>query len=248
MPEVKREVAPYAQIAQHIRDRIHSGELRPGDRLPSARDIASEWRVSRATADKALAALRSEGLVIAVTGVGTQVADQLPTVQTGGMRFRRMLTTGRATRAGERSEILSSELAPAPSEVAAFLRLSDGANAIRRRRRFMDENGVAAVSTSWLPADLAEVVPALLRTDSISGGTVGAIRAATGRQPATGMDTAISRFATDQEAEELGLDQPISVLVVQARLSDEDGNPLEFGEDIIGPNRPWSVGYDLSLV
>lgn len=246
MAEIQRVPPPYAQIAQRIRDEIHSGRLRPGDRVPSVRELASEYGVSRATADKALSALRSEGLVIAVTGVGTQVADQVPTVQTGGARFRRMLSIGRATRAGERSEILSADLVPAPQDVAAALGIEPGSQAIRRRRRFIDEDGVAALSTSWLAGELAEAVPALLSTERIQGGTIGAIAAATGRQPAPGVDTARARLATDEEAEALGLTQPSAVLVVEARLADEDGRPLEYGVDVIGPDRHWSVGYDLS--
>jgi GntR family transcriptional regulator len=247
MAEIKRAAAPYAQIAQHIRDEIHAGRLVPGDRVPSVRELAAEYGVSRATADKALSALRSEGLVIAVTGVGTQVADQVPTVQTGGTRFRRMLSTGRATRIGERSEILSSELVPAPEFVAAALRIPMGSPAICRRRRFMDEDGISALSMSWLAGDLADVAPELLSVESINGGTLGAVVRATGRQPAPGLDTAKARLATGDEATALGLDQPVAVLVVETRLNDEDGVPIEYGVDIIGPGRPWSVGYDLSL-
>lgn len=248
MAEIRRVAAPYAQIAQSIRDEIHAGRLRPGDRVPSVRDLASEYKVSRATADKALSALRSEGLVIAVTGVGTVVAEQPPTMQSGGARFRRMITTGRATRTGERSEIISSELVPAPDGVATALCVDAGSPVVRRVRRFIDGDGVAALSTSWLPGDLADAVPALLSTASIPGGTIGAVRAATGRQPASGVDTASARLATDDEAEHLGLTQPAAVMVVEARLSDEDGAPLEYGVDVIGPGRPWAVGYDLSLL
>ncbi|MBR8744456.1 GntR family transcriptional regulator, partial [Nocardiopsis sp. MG754419] len=65
--------APYARIVADIRTRIDAGELRPGDRVPSTRDITREWGVAMATATKALAALRREGLVEAVRGVGTVV-------------------------------------------------------------------------------------------------------------------------------------------------------------------------------
>ncbi|GAA2607522.1 TetR/AcrR family transcriptional regulator C-terminal domain-containing protein [Streptomyces lienomycini] len=52
-----------------------SGELAPGDRVPSTRLITREWGVATATATKALAVLGQEGLVRAVPGVGTLVAD-----------------------------------------------------------------------------------------------------------------------------------------------------------------------------
>ncbi|MEU5950960.1 GntR family transcriptional regulator [Streptomyces sp. NPDC047525] len=66
---------PYLRIAQDIRHRIDSGELAPGDRVPSTRRITQEWGVAMATATKALAALNQEGLVRAVPGVGTVVAE-----------------------------------------------------------------------------------------------------------------------------------------------------------------------------
>jgi DNA-binding transcriptional regulator YhcF (GntR family) len=66
--------APYRQIVSEVRRRIEAGELRPGDRVPSARAITREWGVAIATATKAHAALREEGLTVARPGVGTVVA------------------------------------------------------------------------------------------------------------------------------------------------------------------------------
>lgn len=69
-------VPPYRRIADDIRARIESGELRPGDRVPSARAITREWGVAIATATKALAVLRDEGLTVPRPGVGTVVAPR----------------------------------------------------------------------------------------------------------------------------------------------------------------------------
>lgn len=65
---------PYARIVAEIRRRIEAGELREGDRIPSARQITKEWGVAIATATKVLATLRQEGLVQPLPGVGTVVA------------------------------------------------------------------------------------------------------------------------------------------------------------------------------
>ncbi|MFF9773333.1 TetR/AcrR family transcriptional regulator C-terminal domain-containing protein [Streptomyces sp. NPDC013978] len=75
--------APYARIAGELRRRIATGELAPGDRVPSTRAITQRWGVAMATATKALAVLRQEGLVRAVPGVGTVVADTVPRVRQG---------------------------------------------------------------------------------------------------------------------------------------------------------------------
>lgn len=49
------------QLARQIRERIRSGDLAPGDSLPSTRDLASELKVSRNTAVYAYERLMSEG-------------------------------------------------------------------------------------------------------------------------------------------------------------------------------------------
>ncbi len=69
---------PYLRIVAAIRRRIADGELAPGDRVPSTRQIAAEWGVALATATKALTTLRLEGLVEARPRIGTVVATSSP--------------------------------------------------------------------------------------------------------------------------------------------------------------------------
>ena len=69
------EAAPYQRIASHYRSEIDTGALRPGDRLPTVREIAQTWGVARQTADKAIATLRADGLVAGAGRGGTVVAD-----------------------------------------------------------------------------------------------------------------------------------------------------------------------------
>jgi DNA-binding transcriptional regulator YhcF (GntR family) len=65
-----------ARIAADLRARISAGELAPGDRVPSTRELTQRFGVAMATATKALTTLRQEGLVRSVRGVGTVVAEQ----------------------------------------------------------------------------------------------------------------------------------------------------------------------------
>ncbi|WP_437332120.1 TetR/AcrR family transcriptional regulator C-terminal domain-containing protein [Sorangium sp. So ce394] len=66
---------PYRRIAAELRRRIESGELRPGDRVPSTRELARAHRVATATAAHALKELADAGLVRGVARVGTVVAQ-----------------------------------------------------------------------------------------------------------------------------------------------------------------------------
>jgi AcrR family transcriptional regulator len=64
----------YRQVVTELRHRIESGELTPGARVPSTRQITRQWNVAMATATKVLADLQQQGLVHAVPGVGTVVS------------------------------------------------------------------------------------------------------------------------------------------------------------------------------
>lgn len=65
--------AAYLRIAAQIRKRITDGRLRPGEKVPSTRQITQEWGVAMATATKVIATLRAEGLVDPRPGAGTVV-------------------------------------------------------------------------------------------------------------------------------------------------------------------------------
>jgi len=67
---------PYLRIAADLRERIKSGELRPGDALPSINRITQEWGCAKTTAAKALNVLKAEGLVRGVQGWGTIVVPE----------------------------------------------------------------------------------------------------------------------------------------------------------------------------
>ncbi|NUW42501.1 TetR/AcrR family transcriptional regulator C-terminal domain-containing protein [Nonomuraea rhodomycinica] len=72
----QRPDPPYQRITGEIRARILTGELRPGERMPSIRQIARRWGVAVATATKVMAALRDEGLVETKVGSGAVVSGR----------------------------------------------------------------------------------------------------------------------------------------------------------------------------
>lgn len=68
---------PHRQIAAWLRGKIESGELQPGRKIPSEKDIMDVTGVARTTARRAVAVLRDEGLVVTTPGRGTHVAKHL---------------------------------------------------------------------------------------------------------------------------------------------------------------------------
>ena len=64
----------YIQIAEGLLDRIESGELSPGDRLPPERELSEMLSVNRMTVRRALRMLEGQGLLVRRRGDGTYVS------------------------------------------------------------------------------------------------------------------------------------------------------------------------------
>jgi GntR family transcriptional regulator len=68
----------YMRIANHLEARIQAGELPRGSRLPSERDLASEYEAAVGTIRQAIAELRTRGLVTTLPAKGTFVTREAP--------------------------------------------------------------------------------------------------------------------------------------------------------------------------
>jgi GntR family transcriptional repressor for pyruvate dehydrogenase complex len=65
----------FERVAEQIEKRILDGELRNGDRLPTERDLAEQFQVSRTAIREAMKMLAQKGLVDMRPGRGTIVID-----------------------------------------------------------------------------------------------------------------------------------------------------------------------------
>ena len=72
---INRDLPVYvwSQIADDLRADIESGELTPGQRLPSGPELAEIYGVTKVTATKAIRHLQEADLLTVVNGMGTYV-------------------------------------------------------------------------------------------------------------------------------------------------------------------------------
>jgi GntR family transcriptional regulator len=70
-------VATYLQLAQQVRHALRLGLLRPGDKLPTAKEVVAKLAINPNTVLKAYRELEREGLVGARPGLGTFVLKTL---------------------------------------------------------------------------------------------------------------------------------------------------------------------------
>jgi DNA-binding GntR family transcriptional regulator len=71
----------YEQIAEYYRELIQMGTLRPGARLPTAREVAAAWSVSPSTVVKAWQRLKDDGLIRIQPGRGGGTFAAAPETQ-----------------------------------------------------------------------------------------------------------------------------------------------------------------------
>ncbi|RLU90519.1 hypothetical protein CTZ27_21610 [Streptomyces griseocarneus] len=244
-PEIAHSLPPYMQVLNHLRDRIVSGRLAEGDTVPSERQLAADWGISRATAAKVLKELRHENLVTPKQGAGTVVTSRATLHHSPAERFQAAETTGRIYPRGHYAKILSADIQAAPERVALALGLEEGADVIRRQRvTFGEDDTPVSSSTSWFAAELGERVPQLLRTERIVGGTPKAIEEHAGWSWQDGQDLVGARVATDEEAELLGItERPAALLVGYNSLFDAEGTVIEYGEYITHGDRYTCYAY-----
>src|SRR5918998_5034335 len=79
----------YLQIADDLRERILSGQLAAGQKLPSESDLMRDYDMSRTVAKMAIGVLRSEGLITSHPGKGSFVREARQVRRLGSERYRR---------------------------------------------------------------------------------------------------------------------------------------------------------------
>jgi len=106
----------WSQIEEAVRHLVASGALRPGDALPSVRDLAREQRINPNTVAKAYQRLVEAGIVETRRGEGTFVAEHPPAMPAG--EKARLLREG-ATRFSSLAVNLGATQAEAVATVQA---------------------------------------------------------------------------------------------------------------------------------
>jgi DNA-binding GntR family transcriptional regulator len=73
----------FERLTEHYKDTITRGELKPGDRFPSARELSEMHGVGRTTAGRVHGTLISLGLIEHRPGIGTFVLEPPPKRKAG---------------------------------------------------------------------------------------------------------------------------------------------------------------------
>jgi DNA-binding GntR family transcriptional regulator len=242
VPEALRQIPLHLQIAGALKDQILTRKegFRSGDKIPSIRALAREWKVGYNAAERAVAYLKTEGLV-RTDGSGTYVNGPRGTL---GPQQRLRLA---ARPEGEAQDVLAAGLVPCPGYVLPILGLTKNSQVIRREWVTREEGSPDAVqlTVTWCPPSLAGAVPELL--DASLPFDMGAAAATfwtrTGHDVSdlAGWSAFEARAVKDdgREAPLLGLELSGFVLagVYTWATPGAEGDVTEYGEYVVRPGR-----------
>jgi len=144
----------HQQLIELCQQDLAAGRWRAGEQFPSERELASRHGISRATANKVLAKLVSEGWLEMRKGIGCFVAER-PSLFTSLRRIESFTEFAKAQ--GHRPstqlvELQSGTIAPEP--VRAALAAGDSLRVIFMRRLRLIDDEVVIMEERWLPAAL----------------------------------------------------------------------------------------------
>ncbi len=138
-------IPAYYKIAEDLKEKIFSGDLRPGDMLPSETEVCKEYNVSRMTARQGIRILTEEGLAESQRGKGSFVTspklnDLIITLPDDYFR-----SLGK-----ESIQLLGVDIVKAGPEIAPVLSVSKEKKVLRIRKLHVTGGLPAAVDTRYI--------------------------------------------------------------------------------------------------
>ena len=119
----------YEKLRDLLREQIEQGRYRPGEPIPSERELCRAHRISRITVRQAIAGMIHDGLLVRKQGKGTFVARRK--VSQGLSRIVTFRRTVLDIGMKPSTRILSHGLLPADLEVASVLKLPEAGQVLK---------------------------------------------------------------------------------------------------------------------
>jgi GntR family transcriptional regulator len=233
MPSVKKlslertNIPLYVQLEQIIKSKIMTGELLPGEQIPTEKELAGTYHVSSITARQAVLNLVQEGLLLRKQGKGTYV-------QGGGTITKNIMTLSVR---GDINDIVPEGLSSqkvavldigrmnSPKRVASTLGLADGEEVFRIRRTRSDSGVILSYIKNYLPLDIGEKIKG---EDLLAYPMLHVLRNTLGLPVKTGVQYITAVIADYEIASALSVSISSPVLYLETIIFVEDEKPVDF--------------------
>ena len=226
-------VSAWKQIADSISRSIESGEFDHTGRVPPETVLAERFGVNRHTVRNALAALVEEGLLSRVQGRGTMIEKREKMVFPITRRTR--FAEGIGSQAGQITrEVIRSDVRPATKEIAAQLKIAEGADLVTVLTIGFADRQPVSLATFYFPAARLPRMAELIR------GHQSVTRALKehGVEDYVRVSTEVTgRLASTEEAAHLKLSGNSVVLEVVSVNADLQGVPIQYSRTMFAGDK-----------
>jgi GntR family transcriptional regulator len=236
MSSTGRPVPNYSLVEHYLRDRIRSGELKPGDPIPPEIQLAQEFRISRMTVRQALAGLVYDGLIVRYRRRGSFVAE--PRLEHTSI-FPSFEEEMRARGAMPSIKFLDMRTEQAGGKAAESLAVPEGTPLTVLERLRLVDGQVVGYEIRYLPERIAK---ALTQDEIHNQPLVPAVRRILGRLHTELALNVTATAARRREARHLGIKAGDSVLVREHTWYLDGEGPVQYGRSIFRGDR-----YQMSL-
>ncbi len=212
----------YAQLKESIILDLESGKIKPGDRLPSQRELCQHFNMSHMTVRRAINELIAEGVIYAIPGKGLYAAEKKHPAETTMIGFSgEMSALGFAVT----SRILEKSLVIASTVIARALEIPTGSELAYLHRLRLVNNEPISLQYSFLVhrlcpgildhihenSSLYEVLKQVYKIDLINNST-----------------TVEATLAQKSQADMLGLPVPAALLVIEQINNIDSKQAIEY--------------------
>lgn len=214
----------YIQLKEMLQSAIQDGTFAPGAKLPSERELAERYTVSRMTARQALQLLAREGLTYSRVGKGTyasapKIPQELQALTSFTEEMARLGMTASST-------VIKAEVERAPLDVARHLSLRPGAEIVLLVRVRRANGEPMAVEHTYIDETLC---PGLLVGRDFGQMSLYGVLRRDYSLPVVRADQLIdTRMPESWEAELLNIGSLTPVLNIERTTFDADDRPIEF--------------------
>ncbi|MGW2594800.1 GntR family transcriptional regulator [Streptomyces sp. NPDC001515] len=238
MTAKKRDAGGYETIAEELRARIESGDLPPGAKVPGEKELMALHGVSRDTAYQALKLLRAEGLTVGRQGAPTRVRTYERIRREASKRLSaEVWGEGRSMwsvdTVDKQPDVLGLrvERVAVDESTAGRLGIEAGSEVVRRSRYYAVGGKPVLLSTSHIPADLADGTR--IEEEDTGPGGVWARLKDQGHAPTRSVEEVICRMPWTSEKERLQMLPGTPVIEITRSAMDEYGRVVELNAMVL---------------
>jgi GntR family transcriptional regulator len=221
----------YYQLENVLREKISSGAVAPGERLPTESELIKQYGVSRITVRQALGTLAEEGLIERQQGRGTFVSQR----RTRKRKFDNLPhLTGSLDELIEMGmdapvKVLEFNLVAADKNEADIFQVKVGTPIYRLKRLRLFEGKPYSLIVNYVPE---EIGLQLTQEELSSGAILQMIETKFGVHLNEAKQQIKAELADPYTAGQLGVRVGAALLSIERTVFADDGKPVEFGHTL----------------